>query len=51
MMDRSLYPTRRLRLGEPEPNDPASLVYRSPADIRLLGEDDEIEGGDVLPGF
>lgn len=34
--------------------DPAPrrvIVYWSPNHVRVLGQDDEIEGGDVLPGF
>lgn len=34
--------------------DPPSrtvTVYRSRADIRILGEDADLEGGDVLPSF
>lgn len=34
--------------------DPASrtgTVYRSRDDVRLLGAEDELGGGDVLPGF
>jgi Uma2 family endonuclease len=26
-------------------------VYRSPRDVRILGEDDVLDGGDTLPGF
>ena len=26
-------------------------VYTSPTDVRLLGEEDTLEGGSVLPGF
>jgi Uma2 family endonuclease len=34
--------------------DPATrtvFVYRSPRNVRALGEEDEIEGEDVVPGF
>lgn len=34
-----------------EPSRRTVMVYRSRDDIRLLAEDDELEGGDVLPGF
>ena len=26
-------------------------VYRSPLDVRILGEKDALDGGDILPGF
>ena len=34
-----------------EPRRRTVMVYRSRDDIRLLTEDDELDGGDVLPGF
>lgn len=34
-----------------DPGTRTVTVYRSRNDIRLLGEDDELDGGDVLPGF
>lgn len=27
------------------------MVYRSPTDVQVLTEEDELDGGDVLPGF
>ncbi|HWS55348.1 MAG TPA: hypothetical protein VN228_14520 [Pyrinomonadaceae bacterium] len=26
-------------------------IYRSPSDVRILGGEDTLGGGDVLPGF
>lgn len=26
-------------------------VYRSPTDVELPGADDDLDGGDVVPGF
>ena len=34
-----------------EPATRTVYVYRSPHDVQALGEDDELSGGDVLPGF
>lgn len=34
-----------------EPRRRTVTVYRSHDDIRILGEGDEVDGGDVLPGF
>lgn len=34
-----------------EPRRRTVMVHRSRLDIRLLGEGEEIDGGDVLPGF
>jgi hypothetical protein len=34
-----------------DPSSSTVTVYRSCADIRLLRGDDELDGGDVLPGF
>jgi len=33
------------------PEERAVHVYTSPASVRLLGEDDALDGGAVLPGF
>jgi Uma2 family endonuclease len=33
------------------PKRRTAAVYRSPLDVRLLGEGDALDGGDVLPGF
>jgi Uma2 family endonuclease len=34
-----------------DPEDRTAVVYRTLADIRLLTEDEDLDGGDVLPGF
>lgn len=34
-----------------DPNHRSVTVYRSRSDIRLLGSEDELEGGEMLPGF
>lgn len=34
-----------------EPKTRTVRVYTSPTDVRLLHEDDTLDGGDVLPGF
>ncbi len=34
-----------------EPATRTVYVYRSPHDVQALGEDDELSGADVLPGF
>ena len=34
-----------------EPATRTVYVYRSPRDVQALGEDDELSGEDVLPGF
>jgi Uma2 family endonuclease len=34
-----------------DPSSSTVTVYRAHADIRLLRGDDELDGGDVLPGF
>jgi Uma2 family endonuclease len=34
-----------------DPEGRTARVYTSPTDVRLLQEDDTLEGGDVLPGF
>ena len=34
-----------------DPQTRVASTYRSRDEIRLLGEEDELEGGDVLPGF
>lgn len=33
------------------PKRRTAAVYRSPFDVRILGEQDALDGGDVLPGF
>jgi Uma2 family endonuclease len=33
------------------PKRRTAAVYRSPFDVRILGEHDALDGGDVLPGF
>jgi Uma2 family endonuclease len=33
------------------PKRRAVAVYRSPDEVSILGEQDTLEGGDVLPGF
>ena len=33
------------------PKKRTAAVYTSPSDFRILGEQDTLEGGDVLPGF
>ncbi len=34
-----------------DPEDRTAVVYRSLSDIAILSEGDELDGGDVLPGF
>jgi Uma2 family endonuclease len=34
-----------------DPRDRTARVYRSPVDVTLLGENDTLDGGNVLPGF
>ena len=34
-----------------EPAARVVYVYRSPHDVQVIGEDGELTGGDVLPGF
>ena len=34
-----------------KPKQRAVAVYRSPFDVRILGEQDTLDGGEVLPGF
>jgi Uma2 family endonuclease len=34
-----------------DPRKAKAIVYRSPSDVSELGLDDELDGGDVLPGF
>lgn len=34
-----------------DPSSRTATVYRSRRDAAILGEDDELEGGEVLPGF
>ena len=34
-----------------DPDDRAAVVYASPADVRVLREGEELDGGDVVPGF
>ena len=41
--------TRMVWLIDPE--DRTAVVYASPADVRLLREGEELDGGDVVPGF
>ncbi len=33
------------------PNQRKIYVYSSPSSVRILTQDDELDGGDVLPGF
>lgn len=34
-----------------DPDDRTAVVYASPADVQVLREGDDLEGGDVVPGF